>query len=116
MRAHVVAIEDSAPQVRMWTTHPGADNAPHELMCAGPVSDDLCRGMCVAPLVGTMSNFSPSGVLGADAVVGRGAWLLDDVHEAEIDRWADQIEDAVTAGEITLEEAYEILGQRSYDG
>lgn len=57
-----------------------------------------------------MNSYSP-GEMGADAVVGGGAWLLDEI-DAEIDRWAERIEEEVTTGNIGLEEAYELLRQR----
>jgi hypothetical protein len=37
--------------------------------------------------------------------------MLDEI-DAEIDRWAERIEDEVVAGSISLEEAYELLRQR----
>ncbi len=57
-----------------------------------------------------MNSYTPWDV-GADAV-GGGAWLLDEI-DSEIDRWAEKIEDEVTAGNMSLEEAYELLRQRS---
>ena len=57
-----------------------------------------------------MNSYTPRE-MGADAVVGGGAWMQDEL-DAEIDRWAERIEDEVTAGNISLEEAYELLRER----
>ncbi|MEZ0314421.1 MAG: hypothetical protein ACAI38_21850 [Myxococcota bacterium] len=74
------------------------------------ISGMSLRGTCVALPEGMMNSYTPRE-MGADAVVGGGAWMQDEL-DAEIDRWAERIEDEVTAGNISLEEAYELLRER----
>ncbi len=75
------------------------------------ISRKYAHGTCVAFQTRMMNSYSPL-VVGADAVVGGGAWLLDDVLEIEIDHWVDAIETEVTAGSMSVDEAYELLRQR----
>lgn len=101
----------ATPQRGLWTARNGVVTGPQERMCAGPDLARVRNGTCVAFPVHMMNSYSPL-VVGADAVVGGGAWLLDDVLEHEIDRWADAIELEVTAGSMSVDEAYELLRQR----
>lgn len=96
----------------MWSGARADDYGPQERMCARRDFRDLVDGMCVAFPWLTMSNFFTSLVVGGVVAVGGGEWLHDEL-ETEIDRWAERIEDEVSAGAMTLEEAYELLQHES---